>query len=128
MKKVISIFISAMALSGISCTDNSDALATTHEVSYLVEAGSNNWYGEYISSTGEKICNCKIPLLSSGWQYKFTVEAPFTLHIDATVDSPLYGTSDAPDITTKIFVDGLLVASNTSRWTKGATSSDYEIQ
>jgi hypothetical protein len=98
------------------------------EVRYEVLTASTGWFGEYIVESGEKICHCSAPLLPSGWTYSFNVEEkPFNLHIDATVDG-VTGESATPDITTNIYVNDELVASNTSNWAKGVASADFEVK
>jgi len=121
-------YVGFFVLIGIfgACKDESNKIKA--EVTYEVITASGRWFGEYINETGEKVCNCKPPLLSGDWKYTFKVFKPFVAHIDATTDSPLYNTSNAPDVTTNIYVNKELVATNTSRWTKGATSSDYELK
>jgi hypothetical protein len=99
------------------------------QVKYEVLSASDKWYGEYINESGVKICNCSQPLESSGWTYSFTVpEKPFTLHLDATIECSCAGLAGAPDITTNIYVDGNLVASNTSNWAPGVASADFEVE
>jgi hypothetical protein len=98
------------------------------EVRYEVVTASAGWFGEYVVESGEKICHCSAPLLPSGWTYSFNVEEkPFNLHIDATVDG-ITGEAGTPDITTNIYVNDQLVASNTSNWTRGVASADYEVK
>jgi hypothetical protein len=112
----------------VSCEDESEAKKQSYEVSYEVITASNGWFGEYIIETGEKVCHCSAPLLPSGWTYSFSVDKkPFVLHIDATVDG-YTGQEDTPDITTNIYVNNELVATNTSNWIKGVASADFEIK
>ncbi len=111
-----------------ACTKESSEVHTISLVKYEVLTTEGNWYGEYISETGEKICFCTPPLPTSGWTYSFEVtDKPFTLHIDATAekDSAL---PDAPDVTTNIYVDNELVASNTSNWAPGVASADFVVR
>jgi hypothetical protein len=116
-----------------SCTDDNTDDSTVRkseniEVRYEVVTASTGWFGEYVVESGEKVCHCSAPLLHSGWTYSFKVqEKPFNLHIDATVDG-LTGEPGTPDITTNIYVNDQLVASNTSNWTKGVASADYEVK
>ena len=68
------------------------------------------------------------PLPASGWTYSFEVtDKPFTLHIDATCDSGS-GIPGSPDVTTNIYVDNELVASNTSNWAPGVASADFVVK
>ena len=99
------------------------------DVKYEVLTESGDWHGEYINEKGEKTCFCEIPLPSNGWTYTFTVkERPFTLDIDATTDSSISGQAGAPDVTTNIYVNDKLVATNTSNWAPGVASSDFVVK
>lgn len=98
------------------------------EVKYEVKSADSHWHGEYIIETGEKVCNCNMPYLEANWTTTFRVKKPFTLHIDASVNSTLPGTYSTPDITTNIYVNDSLVVSNTSNWIKGVASADYELK
>jgi len=121
---VITILLASFALS--SCDEKDDPRRI--QVRYEVVTTGNAWFGEYITVTGQKICNCSQPLLPSGWTHSFGVEnTPFTLHIDATVDGFVVGDPAAPDITTRIYVDDELVSTNTNNWGKGYASADYVI-
>lgn len=112
----------------IACSKETPEITNPTLIEYKVTVTSGNWYGEYISETGEKICFCKPPLPASGWTYSFEVsEKPFTLHIDATAEVNL-GKPEAPDVTTSIYVDNILVVSNTSNWAPGVASSDYVVR
>jgi len=51
------------------------------------------------------------------------------LHIDATSDCGLLEDwSKLPDATSSIYVNGELVATNTSNWAPGVSSADYVIE
>jgi hypothetical protein len=111
-----------------SCGEKDEPAGT--EVKYEVITSSGKWFGEYIDKTGVKICTCNQAQLleASGWTLVFRVtEKPFTLHVDATTDSPLFGEAGAPDVTTNIYVNNELVATNTSNWAPGVASADVVI-
>ena len=130
MKKLIHLAVLIIGLTVSGCTKEEDDPTPDFTVKYEVTTASGDkWYGEYINETGEKICLCTSQqLATSGWTYTFSAKAPFVLHIDATAESPFFGTENAPDVTTKIYVNGEVVATNTSRWAKGVTSSDHELK
>ncbi len=130
MKKLIYLTIFIIGFAVFGCGGEEDDPAPEVTVKYEVTTASGDkWYGEYIDETGKKVCLCDPKQFGeSGWTYTFNITAPFVLHIDATTESPFFGTEKAPDVTTKIFVNGQEVASNTSRWAKGVTSSDYELK
>jgi|GEM_PF-2778017 len=126
MKTQILIRISALVLSifMLSCQEEE----TTYTVKYEVITTAPGWYGEFINEKGERECKCAPPAYQSGWERTFKVQAPFTLHIDGFVDGFETGKPETPDLTTNIYVNGELVAGNTSNWTKGVASADYEIR
>jgi hypothetical protein len=126
MKK-IAIFICSLAI--LACQNESEP-TKTYQVKYEVLTSSGKWHGEYITETEEKVCICTAEqLASSGWTYQFNVtKKPFVLHIDATTSEASFGTPDAPDVITNIFVDNQLVSTNTNNWAKGVTSADYTIE
>lgn len=126
MKK-IALFIYALA---IWACQNDGENVITYQVKYEVVTSSGKWHGEYITEAGEKVCICTASQLeASGWTYQFSVtKLPFILHIDATTSEASFGTPDAPDVTTNIYVDNKLVSANTNNWAKGVASSDYTIQ
>lgn len=120
---LILIFIVSLLL---SCNQEDENPST--QVKYEVITTSDGWFGEYIIETGEKICTCPTTILPSGWTYSFRVtEVPFTLHIDATSEKNI-GEVGAPDVTTNIYVNDELVATNTSNWAPGVASADYVIK
>ena len=122
------IFLFGVLLFLFACDDDTGEIALT-QVKYEVLTSSGNWYGEYIIETGEKVCICGPPLKSNGWTYSFRVkDKPFTLHIDATSECICTGDPGAPDVTTNIYVDNKLVATNTSNWAPGVASADFVIK
>ena len=115
-----------VSLSYYSCDERDES--ETFDVKYEVVTTSGDWHGEYIDEKQQKICLCAQPLPGSGWTYSFSVkETPFTLHLDATTASSQMGEAGAPDVTTKIYVNGDLVANATSNWAPGVASADYVI-
>ena len=126
MKKLILCL--PLFLSLFACDEKDEPTGT--EVKYeVVVATSGNWFGEYIDEHGVKVCNCSQPLLPSGWTYSFRVnKKPFTLHLDASTDDPLFGQPGAPDVTTNIYINNQLVATNTSNWAPGVASADYVLE
>ena len=123
MKRIFLPFF--VLLTMLACGDDEDA---GHQITYEVLSASPLWYGEYIDETNTKVCNCTPPLLETDWTYSFRVSAPFEAHIDATVGEGETDTPDTPSITTNIYVDGKLVASNTDNWVKGVASADYLVE
>ena len=112
----------------ISCNDESPDAQPPVTVKYEVITSEGLWFGEYIVQSGEKDCICSPPLGENGWTYSFEVnEIPFTLHIDATTEIN-FGSPGAPDVTTNIYVNDILVATNTSNWAPGVASADYVIE
>lgn len=114
----------------ISCKEDEPVVSKSH-VKYEVLASSGLWVGEYIVGSGEKLCTCdeSSPLKPSGWIYEFDVTTkPFVLHIDASTDCICRGDVGAPDITTNIYVNNVLVESNSHVWAPGVVSSDYIIE
>jgi hypothetical protein len=126
MKK-IALFIYALA---IGACQNDGEPVKTYQIKYEVLTSRGKWRGEYITEAGEKVCICTASQLeSTGWTYRFNVtKRPFILHIDATTSEASFGTPEAPDVSTHIYVDNKLVSANTNNWAKGVTSSDYTIQ
>lgn len=111
-----------------ACQDEAPVGEPVKTVVYEVITTSGQWYGEYITETGEKQCVCTPPLAPSGWRYSFEVSsAPFDLHLDATSEC-CSDTPDAPEVTTNIYIDGELVATNTSNWAPGVASADYTVR
>ena len=110
-----------------SCTQETPVERVPVNIKYEVLTNEGNWYGEYISETGEKICICSLPLPVTGWTYAFTItEKPFVTHIDATSDA---NTGDyMPDVTTNIYVNDKLVATSTSNWAPGIASADIRVE
>ena len=120
------LFVVLMFLA-LSCKD--PATDPPAMIKYEVLTAEGNWYGEYISETGERICFCAPPLPPSGWTYSFIVKKkPFTLHIDATSDCACITQTYSPDVTANIYVDNKLVATNTSNWAPGLASADYVVK
>ena len=110
-----------------ACQDDAPANATKTVV-YEVITSSGNWFGSYTTETGENYCICKPPLAPSGWRYSFEVfTVPFELHVDATAEC-CADRPDAPDVTTNIYVDGELAATNTSNWAPGVAAADYTLR
>ncbi len=108
-----------------ACQDESAASEPVKTVIYEVITTSGQWYGGYVTETGEKQCVCTLPLDPSGWRHSFEISsAPFDLHLDAT-SACCSDTPDAPDVTTNIYLDGELVATNTSNWAPGVASVDF---
>lgn len=98
------------------------------EVTYEVITTSGNWFGEYINEEGDKVCFCTPPFPSTAWKYTFGVyDKPFTLHIDASSECCV-GEVGSPDVTTNIYVNKKLVATNTSNWAPGLASADFIIE
>ncbi|MBL7872877.1 MAG: hypothetical protein JNM78_14770 [Cyclobacteriaceae bacterium] len=111
-----------------ACKDDAVEI-TSAGVTYEVLTTSGNWYGEYIDETGKKICFCSQPLPVGGWTHSFAVSTkPFTLHIDGTTECVCMGQMGAPDVTTNIYVNKKLVATNTSNWAPGNASADFVIE
>jgi hypothetical protein len=127
MKKIV-LFICSLAV--CACQDDVDTIKT-YQVKYEVITTSGKWFGEYIVETGEKLCTCNDTelLKPSGWKLEFQVKTnrPFDLHIDGTTDGD-FGNPGAPDVTTNIYVNNKLVATNTSNWAPGVASADYVIK
>lgn len=126
MKKIW-IVLCAFAL--FACEE--ETTLKTYSVRYEVITTSGKWFGEYVVETGEKLCTCNDTeiLKPSGWTHQFEVKTskPFELHIDGTTETN-FGNPGAPDVTTNIYVNNKLVASNTSNWAPGVASVDYTIQ
>lgn len=129
MKTFISFSLGLLILCTVTaCQEDQEASLSSDKVTYEVITTSGNWYGEYITESGEKDCICSQPLASSGWTYTFqTTSKPFELHIDATTEC-CADQADAPDVTTNIYVNDVLVASNTSNWAKGVASADFILE
>jgi hypothetical protein len=115
---------------GLWACQNDAEPAGISQVKYEVITTSGKWSGEYIIDTGEKVCACtQAELKSSGWTLEFDVtNKPFELHIDATTERLGSGDPTTPDVTTNIYVNNKLVATNTSNWAPGVASADYTIQ
>lgn len=135
MKKVyFKLLLSSLFL--LSCNNDDDSPKVVAKVMYEVITSNNeNWHGEYINENNEKLCLCNSEVFSpgdllfqaSGWTYEFDVssDSPFVLHIDAaSISNDLVDV----DVTTNIYVNGELVATDTNRWADGATSSDFTIE
>lgn len=123
MKRIFLPFFALLTM--FACGDDEDA---GHQITYEVLSDSPVWYGEYTDQSKARVCNCTPPLLATDWTYSFRVSAPFEAHIDATVGVGETDKPDTPSITTNIYVDGKLVASNTDNWVKGVASSDYMLE
>ena len=126
MKKVLLCILLTAVI--ISCDEDANEEKPSVQVKYEVITTSDGWFGEYIIETGEKLCTCPYTILPSGWTYSFkATDIPFILHIDATTEKN-FGEVGAPDVTTNIYVNNKLVATNTSNWAPGVTSADYVIE
>ncbi len=128
MKKHVFLAVCLMAFGCKTAT--SDDPVKTYSVKYEVITGDQGkWFGEYINEVNTKVCLCTADQLkSNGWVYQFSItKKPFVLHIDATTEKN-FGNPGAADVTSNIYVDGKLVASNTNKWAPGVTSADYTIQ
>jgi len=125
MKKIFLFLLTTVLF---ACED--EPVARTYQVKYEVITTSGKWFGEYIIETGEKLCTCNDTelLKPSGWTLSFEVRTakPFELHIDGTTEND-FGNPGAPDVTTNIYVNDELVATNTSNWSPGVASSDFVI-
>jgi hypothetical protein len=122
------IIVCLALLSIWSCQE--DVRPTKTKVKYEVLVTSGNWVGEYLVETGAKVCTCDEPqaLKPSGWILEFDVTTkPFVLHLDASTDCICRGDAGAPDVTTNIYVDNKLVATNKSNWAPGVASADFTI-
>ncbi len=122
-RRFLSFFV---LLAAFACEEDDDP--SGYQITYEVFSEVPNWYGEYTDKDGTKVCNCSTPLLSTDWTYSFRVSPPFEAHIDATIGEGESDTPDSPAITTNIYVNGELVASNTDNWAKGVASADYVLE
>lgn len=123
MKKLTPLLLMSLVL---ACKEEEPR---SFEITYEVVTTSGTWMGEYISESGEKLCFCNPPLPASGWKHTFVItKVPFTLHIDGSTDCICRGQAGSPDVTTNIYVNEELVATNTSNWAPGVASADYVVQ
>ncbi len=126
--KNFTAFLLVLLLTATACQEEEVANRPITKVVYEVLTTSGDWFGEYTIETGEKVCICESPLAPSGWRYAFEVTSqPIELHIDASSEC-CHGQTNAPDVTTNIYVNDTLVASNTSNWAPGVASADYRIE
>lgn len=125
MKNTVLLLLALICIVGCREEEN----PPTVSVKYEVITTSGPWFGEYIDGTGTKICTCNSQLLlPNGWTLEFNVAMrPFVLHIDATAGTNV-GQNNMPDVTTNIYVDNKLVATNTSNWAQGVASADWVIE
>lgn len=126
MKKLILLSLICILF---GCSEESNKPNPVNHVKYEVITSTGKWFGEYIVKSGQKICTCDETeqLKPTGWTYLFDVTTtPFTLHIDATTETN-FGNPGTPDVTVNIYVNEILVETNTNNWAPGVTSADFVI-
>jgi len=132
MRKIIFLMLSASGF--LACTPSNDPpprpipLAT-----YEVIISSGTWVGEYFNAKGERIvtndANGAPIFMPNGWKMSFRPEKlPFELFVNANAATGLVGSPASPDVTVNLYVDGVLVASETNKYAKGVTTADYILQ
>jgi hypothetical protein len=132
MKKLIYLFL--LVIFAIACEDETTETRNGEkEVTYEVITSRDLWFGEWFNNKGEREYSQKGDALpdyigsASGWKYTYKATPPFSMMCHATtVLEP--NTPNSPSVTVKLYLDGILVKTETDNWAKGVTTAVYKVQ
>ena len=119
------ISMTFVILSTSSCSRfESEISLGQYRITYEVETEYGDWFGTYLSSSGE-VCVCEESYQSSGWTHTFSSnQIPGNIFVEASSEYYEDTTrTDIPDITASIYVNGELIDRRVNYIADGKTRS-----